>query len=94
MVAIVSRDDLFPTISDVSPGDLMPGTPAQRANASVRFAPIAEDLIAEGLSNQSIARKLFLSTGTVKVHLKHIYAKLDVNSRTQAIARLHELNLR
>jgi LuxR family maltose regulon positive regulatory protein len=50
-------------------------------------------LIAEGLSNDAIARKLFLSTGTVKVHLKHIYGKLDVNSRTQAVARLHELNL-
>jgi LuxR family maltose regulon positive regulatory protein len=51
-------------------------------------------LIAEGLSNLAIAQKLFLSTGTVKVHLKHIYEKLDVNSRTQAVARLHELNLR
>jgi LuxR family maltose regulon positive regulatory protein len=51
-------------------------------------------LIAEGLSNDAIAQKLFLSTGTVKVHLKHIYGKLDVNSRTQAIARLRELNLR
>lgn len=50
-------------------------------------------LIAQGLSNQAIAEKLFLSTGTVKVHLKHIYNKLDVNSRTQALARLNELNL-
>lgn len=50
-------------------------------------------LIAEGLSNQAIAQKLFLSTGTVKVHIKHIYSKLDVNSRTQAVARLHEMNL-
>lgn len=50
-------------------------------------------LIAEGLSNDAIAQKLFLSTGTVKVHLKHIYGKLDVNSRTQAVARLRELNL-
>lgn len=50
-------------------------------------------LIAEGLSNLAIAEKLFLSTGTVKVHLKHIYGKLDVNSRTQAVARFHELNL-
>ena len=50
-------------------------------------------LIAEGLSNQAIAQKLFLSTGTVKVHLKHIYGKLAVNSRTQAVARLRELNL-
>lgn len=51
-------------------------------------------LIAEGLSNLAIAQKLFLSTGTVKVHLKHIYGKLNVNSRTQAVARIHELNLR
>ena len=51
-------------------------------------------LIAEGLSNDAVAQKLFLSTGTVKVHLKHIYGKLDVNSRTQAVARLHELHLR
>jgi LuxR family maltose regulon positive regulatory protein len=51
-------------------------------------------LIAEGLSNDAIAQKLYLSTGTVKVHLKHIYGKLDVNSRTQAVARFHELNLR
>ncbi len=50
-------------------------------------------LIAEGLSNDAIAQKLFLSTGTVKVHLKHIYGKLDVNSRTQAVVRLRELNL-
>lgn len=49
-------------------------------------------LIAEGLSNLAIARKLFLSTGTVKVHIKHIYSKLDVNSRTQAVARLREMH--
>jgi LuxR family maltose regulon positive regulatory protein len=50
-------------------------------------------LIAEGLSNLAVAQKLYLSTGTVKVHLKHIYGKLNVNSRTQAVARLRELNL-
>ena len=50
-------------------------------------------LIAEGLSNDAIARKLFLATSTVKVHLKHIYGKLDVNSRTQAVARLHEMHI-
>ena len=43
--------------------------------------------------NQAIAGKLFLSKGTVKVHIKHIYAKLDVNSRTQAVARVNELDL-
>jgi LuxR family maltose regulon positive regulatory protein len=50
-------------------------------------------LLVEGLSNQAIAQKLYLSVGTVKVHLKHIYGKLDVRSRTQAAARAHELGL-
>lgn len=50
-------------------------------------------LIVEGFSNDGIAQKLFLSTSTVKVHVKHIYGKLQVNSRTQAVARFHELNL-
>jgi apolipoprotein N-acyltransferase len=46
VAAIASRDDLFATISDVNPGDLMPGTPTQRASIGVSFAPIAEDLLA------------------------------------------------
>jgi LuxR family maltose regulon positive regulatory protein len=50
-------------------------------------------LLADGLSNPEIAQKLYLSVGTVKVHLKHIYGKLDVSSRTQAAARAHELGL-
>jgi LuxR family maltose regulon positive regulatory protein len=50
-------------------------------------------LLAEGLSNQEIARKLYLSVGTVKVHLKHIYGKLAVSSRMQAVARARELKL-
>jgi predicted ATPase/DNA-binding NarL/FixJ family response regulator len=50
-------------------------------------------LIAEGLSNSEIAQRLFLASTTVKVHTRHIYEKLGVNSRTQAVARATKLNL-
>jgi LuxR family maltose regulon positive regulatory protein len=50
-------------------------------------------LIAQGLSNREIGERLFLSLNTVKVHARNIYGKLDVHSRTHAIARSQELGL-
>ncbi len=50
-------------------------------------------LIAEGLKNQTIADKLFISLHTVKVHAKRIYAKLEVSSRTQAVAKAKSLGI-
>ena len=41
--------------------------------------------VAEGNRNRDIADKLFISEGTVKVHIKHIMEKLGANDRTQAI---------
>ena len=50
-------------------------------------------LLAEGLSNQDIADTLFLSLHTVKVHVRNIFAKLDVSNRTLAVARARSLGL-
>ncbi len=41
-------------------------------------------LVAEGLANKEIARRLAISEKTVKAHLNNVFAKLDVHSRTQA----------
>jgi LuxR family maltose regulon positive regulatory protein len=50
-------------------------------------------LIAEGESTQAIARRLILAPGTVKAHVASIYRKLDVHSRTQALAVARALGL-
>jgi LuxR family maltose regulon positive regulatory protein len=50
-------------------------------------------LIASGLSNREIAEELVIATGTVKRHINHIYGKLGVHSRTQAVAEAKELGL-
>jgi LuxR family maltose regulon positive regulatory protein len=50
-------------------------------------------LIAEGLTNQVISTRLYISLNTVKAHNRNIYGKLNVHSRTQAIARSQELGL-
>ncbi len=50
-------------------------------------------LIAAGRSNREIAAALYLALGTVKWYVNQIYGKLQVASRTQAVARARELNL-
>lgn len=46
------------------------------------------DLLAQGLTNKEIAEKLFITTNTVKRHLKAIFEKLDVHTRSAATAKV------
>jgi DNA-binding NarL/FixJ family response regulator len=50
-------------------------------------------LVADGASNQDIARQLVVSLATVKTHINHIFGKLDAESRVQVVARARTLGL-
>jgi LuxR family transcriptional regulator, maltose regulon positive regulatory protein len=59
---------------------------SERELAVLRFLPTM-------LSNAEIASEMFVSPNTVKTHLKHVYRKLDVADRRQAVRRGRELRL-
>jgi NarL family two-component system response regulator LiaR len=50
-------------------------------------------LMADGLSNQEIAARLFVSLNTIKTHSANIFEKLDVRRRTQAVDKAKKLNI-
>jgi LuxR family maltose regulon positive regulatory protein len=82
-----------------------PNTPVQTASVVTGFhsgtlvEPLSAReldvlrLLSDGRSNADIARNLFVEQSTVKTHLIHLYRKLDVSSRTQAISRARTLGL-
>jgi ATP/maltotriose-dependent transcriptional regulator MalT len=49
--------------------------------------------MAEGLSNQEIAERLFVSLNTVKTHTSKLFEKLDVKRRTQAVSKAKQLHI-
>ena len=44
-------------------------------------------LVSEGLRNDAIARRLFITPGAVKVHLTHIFAQTGIDTRTELAAQ-------
>jgi ATP/maltotriose-dependent transcriptional regulator MalT len=74
--------------------------PGHEERSSVPLAePLTEreievlGLLAQGLTNQQIADALTVVLGTVKAHNHHIFGKLGVSNRVQALARARELKL-
>lgn len=88
-------DELMAAIRAAAAGEVALGPSVQRrlmgrmrrpgVSLSLRELEVL-NLVAEGASNEAIAERLFLSRATVKTHLAHVYDKLGVNSRTEAVA--------
>jgi LuxR family maltose regulon positive regulatory protein len=71
--------------------DLLPAQPLNES-LSQRELEVLQ-LIAQGLSNHEISKRLFLALDTVKGHNRKIFDKLRVQRRTEAVARARELGL-
>jgi len=80
----------FARQADLQPASVTP--PASEEALSEREREVLR-LIAEGLSNQQLAARLYLSPHTIKVHTRNIYGKLGVTSRTQAVAKARALGI-
>ena len=71
-------------------------TPHQEKLSPGRLSPREREvlqLLTQGQTNREIAQKLIVSVSTVKIHVEHILAKLNVSDRTQAAVRAIELGL-
>jgi len=71
-------------------GATMTELPPLLESLSVREKQVLK-LLLEGLTNRQIAEALGLSAGTIKVHVKHIFEKLKVEHRGQAIVKLAKM---
>jgi LuxR family transcriptional regulator, maltose regulon positive regulatory protein len=84
LLAVFSSEQPHPNLSLSAPTLLDPLS--QRELEVLR-------LVAQGLSNQDISERLFLALDTVKGHNRRIFEKLQVQRRTEAVARAHDLGL-
>ncbi len=94
--------DILPTYTGAllaAFGSPAPHDGRPRDSASLLVEPLSArerevlQLIAAGLSNQQISERLFLALDTVKGHNRRIFEKLQVQRRTEAVARARELGL-
>jgi two-component system, NarL family, response regulator DegU len=76
--------------------DMFLGGPSRRDGTSTvltRREVEVLQMLANGASSNDVAKKLFISSKTVKNHLAHIYSKLGATSRTQAVAKAVRLGI-
>ncbi len=93
---------LIQAIEDASAGGapMTPTIAKQAFELFKKFAPAKEEkfnlseretevlsLLVDGLSNEEISNKLFISIQTVRNHIRHIYEKLHVHSKSQAVVK-------
>jgi DNA-binding NarL/FixJ family response regulator len=78
--SLLYRAQDFPVATELSDDH---GGTSRLGELSAREREVLE-LIAEGLSNKEIAEQLFISLSTVKVHVRHVFEKLAVRTRTEA----------
>jgi LuxR family transcriptional regulator, maltose regulon positive regulatory protein len=100
---VAARDGHEPAggVSPASVGTLLAAFPGQEpaSHRTGLVEPLTERelevlrLLAAGRSNAEMAAELFVEQSTVKTHLIHLYRKLRVHSRTQAVARARALGL-
>ncbi len=74
------------------PSAPVPTPPASQEGLSERELEVLR-LLATELSGPEIARQLFVSVNTLRTHTKHIFTKLDVNTRRAAVRRAADLGL-
>jgi DNA-binding CsgD family transcriptional regulator len=46
-------------------------------------------LVAEGMTNNAVARRLYISPHTVNTHLRHVFAKLGLSNRVELAVEVH-----
>ncbi len=91
LLAVIKAETLSPLEDPDHQGTMQsPGEPVEAL--SEREREVLQRLAA-GMSNRAIAREFIVSVGTIKTHLNNIYGKLNVHSRTQAVARARALHL-
>jgi DNA-binding CsgD family transcriptional regulator len=88
--AVVGMLVRFPTMCDV-PSSRRPVRTSRSSRPTYGWDSLTEaeqsvtDLVADGLTNRQVASRLFLSPHTVDSHLRHIFRKLDINSRVELV---------